>query len=143
MIQKKADADAENSYSPPSAHKWVYSLSSAERESQWFSILVHILAETRSFLSSTRHDIDPPFVASSLRRSHRSSFPSAAWSWRERQPLDPVAAVGSGKGSDTNKRNWTGAVPLGARPWRRICRRLVQGEMVLIFPLSLLAAYFG
>jgi hypothetical protein len=107
------------------------------------SILVHILAETRSFLSSTRHDIDPPFVASSLRRSHRSSFPSVAWSWRERQPLDPVAAVGSGKGSDTNKRNWTGAVPLGARPWRRICRRLVQGEMVLIFPLSLLAAYFG
>jgi hypothetical protein len=41
MIQKKADADAENSYSPPSAHKWVYSLSSAERESQWFSILFY------------------------------------------------------------------------------------------------------
>jgi hypothetical protein len=56
---------------------------------------------------------------------------------------DPVAAVGSAKGGNTNKRNRTGVVPLGAHPPRRIRRRLVQGEMVLVFPLPLLAAYFG
>jgi hypothetical protein len=53
-----------------------------------------------------------------------------------------VATVGSGKGSDTDKRNRTGVVPPGTHPRRRICRWLVQGEMVLIFPPSLLVAYF-
>jgi hypothetical protein len=79
----------------------------------------------------------PSFVAVTAPRSHLRCDPGGKGG-----PPDPVATVGSGKGSDTDKRNRTGAVPLGTRPQRRICCRLVQGEMILIFPLSLLVAYF-
>jgi hypothetical protein len=71
---------------------------------------------TGSFLSSTCRGIAPPLSPPPFHHSSRSSFPSVVWSWRARQLPDPVVAVGSSKGSDAEKRNRTGAIPLGAHP---------------------------
>jgi hypothetical protein len=83
-------------------------------ESQWYFILFNPHSyprRTRSFLSSTCRGAAPPLSPPPFLRSHQSSFPSAAWSWRARRLPDLVAVVDSSKGSDAQKRNRIGAVP--------------------------------